>query len=360
MPTGATVAALTTSLPETPGGERNWDYRFTWIRDSTFTLQALHFLNLDWEADEFMQFVADLEPNDDGALQIMYGIDGRRDLTESTRDELSGYAGAHPVRIGNGAFDQRQNDVFGAALDSILLHTRRSQRMPRRLWPIVQSQAECATQVWQQPDQGIWEARGDPQHYVSSKLMCWVALDRAAKLAHIGGDSALQKTWSATADEIKADILDHGVRDGVLRQHYDTDALDASTLLAALFGFLPGDDERLRKSVEAIADDLTEDGFVLRYRTDETDDGLSGKEGSFLICSFWLVSALAIVGDRQRARDLMERLLSVASPLGLYAEEFDTSTGRHLGNFPQAFSHLALIEAGARIILTERLEEYTT
>jgi GH15 family glucan-1,4-alpha-glucosidase len=359
MPTGATVAALTTSLPETPGGERNWDYRFTWIRDATFTLQALHFLNLDWEADEFMQFVADLEPNEDGALQIMYGIDGRRDLTESTRDELSGYAGAHPVRIGNGAFDQRQNDVFGAALDSVLLHTRRSQRMPRRLWPIVQSQAECATQVWRNPDQGIWEARGDPQHYVSSKLMCWVALDRASKLAEIAGDSQLRETWRGTADEIKADILEHGVRDGVLRQHYDTDALDASTLLAALFGFLPGDDDRLRKSVEAIADDLTEDGFVLRYRTDETDDGLSGKEGSFLICSFWLVSALSIVGDGQSARDLMERLLSVASPLGLYAEEFDTSTGRHLGNFPQAFSHLALIEAAARIILAERLEEFT-
>jgi alpha,alpha-trehalase len=359
MPTGATVAALTTSLPETPGGERNWDYRYTWIRDSTFTLQALHFLNLDWEADEFMQFVADLEPNDDGALQIMYGIDGRRDLTESTRDELSGYAGAHPVRVGNGAFDQRQNDVFGAALDSILLHTRRSQRMPRRLWPIVQQQAECATQVWRNPDQGIWEARGEPQHYVSSKLMCWVALDRASKLAHIVGNSDLQKTWRATAEEIKADILEHGVRDGVLRQHYATDALDASTLLAAIFGFLPGDDERLRKSVEAIANDLTEDGFVLRYKTDETDDGLSGKEGSFLICSFWLVSALAVVGDRQSARDLMERLLSVASQLGLYAEEFDTSTGRHLGNFPQAFSHLALIEAAARIILEERLEEYT-
>ena len=361
MPTGATVAALTTSLPETPGGERNWDYRFTWIRDSTFTLQALHFLNLDWEADEFIQFMADLEPNEDGGLQIMYGIDGRRDLTESTRDELSGYAGAHPVRIGNGAFDQRQNDVFGAALDSILLHTRRSQRMPRRLWPIVQAQAECATQVWRQPDQGIWEARGDPQQYVSSKLMCWVALDRASKLAeHRRRHGAPEDTWRATADEIKADILEHGVRDGVLRQHYDTDALDASTLLAALFGFLPGHDETLHKSVEAIAADLTEDGFVLRYRTDETDDGLSGKEGSFLICSFWLVSALAIVGDHQGARDLMERLLSVASPLGLYAEEFDTSTGRQLGNFPQAFSHLALIEAGARIILEERLEEYTT
>jgi GH15 family glucan-1,4-alpha-glucosidase len=357
MPTGATVAALTTSLPETPGGERNWDYRYTWLRDSTFTLQALHFLDLDWEADEFMQFVADLEANEDGALQIMYGIDGRRDLTESFREDLSGYAGASPVRIGNGAFDQRQNDVFGAALDSILLHTRRSQRLPRRLWPIVQSQAECATKVWKNPDQGIWEARGKPQHYVSSKLMCWVALDRAAKLAGMRGDADLGATWQATADEIKDDILEHGVRDGVLRQHYETDALDASTLLAAIFGFLPGDDERLRKSVEAIADDLTEDGFVLRYRTGETDDGLSGKEGSFLICSFWLVSALAIVGEQQRARDLMEKLLSVASPLGLYAEEFDTSTGRHLGNFPQAFSHLALIEAAGRIIIAERLAE---
>jgi alpha,alpha-trehalase len=358
MPTGATVAALTTSLPETPGGERNWDYRFTWMRDSTFTLQALHYLDLDWEADEFMQFVADLEPNDDGALQIMYGIDGRRDLTESTRDDLSGYAGASPVRVGNGAFDQRQNDVFGAALDSILLHTRRSERLPRRLWPIVEAQAKCATDVWKDPDQGIWEARGKPQHYVSSKLMCWVALDRAAKLAEIRGDSELKQGWEATAEEIKKDILDHGVKDGVLRQHYDTDALDASTLLAAIFGFLSHDDERLRDSVLAIAQDLTEDGFVLRYKTGETDDGLSGKEGSFLICSFWLVSALAIIGEQQRARDLMDKLLSVASPLGLYAEEFDTSTARHLGNFPQAFSHLALIEAAAPIILAERLEEF--
>ena len=328
MPTGATVAALTTSLPETPGGERNWDYRYTWMRDTTFTLQALHFLNLDWEADEFMQFVADLEPTETGALQIMYGIDGRRDLTESTRDDLSGYAGARPVRIGNGAFDQRQNDVFGAVLDSILLHTRRSQRLPRRLWPIVESQAQCATEVWREPDQGIWEARGKPQHYVSSKLMGWVALDRASKLAEIRGDADLTATWRATADEIKADILANGVDDrGVLRQHYETDALDASTLLAALFGFLPHDDERLHASVLAIADELTENGFVLRYRTDETDDGLSGKEGTFLICSFWLVSALSIIGEEQRARDLMERLLRVASPLGLFAEEFDVDTG---------------------------------
>jgi GH15 family glucan-1,4-alpha-glucosidase len=359
MPTGATVAALTTSLPETPGGERNWDYRYTWMRDTTFTLQALHWLNLDWEADEFMQFVADLEPNQDGALQIMYGIDGRRDLKESTRDDLSGYAGARPVRIGNGAYDQRQNDVFGAVLDSILLHTIRSQRLPRRLWPIVEAQAECATKIWKEPDQGIWEARGKPQHYVSSKLMCWIALDRAAKLADIRGNPELADKWRLVAKEIHADVLAHGMTSkGVLRQHYGTDSLDASTLLAAAFGFLPPDDKRLKASVLAIANDLTENGFVLRYRTEETDDGLSGKEGTFLICSFWLVSALAIVGEIQQARDLMEKLLRIASRLGLYAEEFDTDTGRYLGNFPQAFSHLALIEAAGRIIVHERLEEF--
>jgi len=305
-----------------------------------------------------MQFVADLEPNPDGGLQIMYGIDGRRDLTESTRDELSGYEGARPVRIGNGAFDQRQNDVYGAVLDSLLLHTRRSKRLPRRLWPLVKSQAEGALASWREPDQGIWEARGAPQHYVSSKLMGWVALDRAAKLAAIRDDPELEKTWAAAAEEIRADILEHGVSDrGVLRQHYDTDALDASTLLAAIFGFLPGTDERLRNTVDAIATDLTENGYVLRYVTGETDDGLSGKEGTFLICSFWLVSALAIVGEMRQATDLMERLLRIASPLGLYAEEFEVERARHLGNFPQAFSHLALIEAAGRIILADRREE---
>ena len=273
-----------------------------------------------------MQFIADLEPNDDGALQIMYGIDGRRDLTESLREELSGYAGALPCAIGNGAFDQRQNDVFGAALDSILLHSRRSQRLPRRLWPIVQAQAKCASEVWREPDQGIWEARGAPRHYVSSKLMCWVAMDRAAKLAAMRGDAELARDWPATRGR---DQCRHP-RSRAHRARRAAPALRdrrAGRLDAAgrLFGFLPGDDERLRASVLAIADDLTEDGFVLRYRTDETDDGMSGKEGSFLICSFWLVSALAIVGELQRARDLMERLLRVASPLGLYAEEFDTT-----------------------------------
>ncbi|GAB7007040.1 glycoside hydrolase family 15 protein [Nocardioides sp. AN3] len=358
MPTGSTVAALTTSLPETPGGERNWDYRYTWIRDTTFTLQALHYMNLDWEANEFMQFVADLEPNRDGSLQIMYGIDGRRDLTETTRDDLSGYEGARPVRIGNGAFDQRQNDVFGAVLDAILLHTSRSRHLPRRLWPLVESQAQCAIDAWQKPDQGIWEARGEPQHYVSSKLMGWVALDRAAKLAEIRDDDKLAQLWRTTADDIREDILSNGVSDrGVLRQHYGTDALDASTLLAALFGFLPATDERLRNTVDAIENELTENGFVLRYRTDETDDGLSGKEGTFLICSFWLVSALAVIGEMGRANNLMERLLRITSPLGLYAEEFEVDRARHLGNFPQAFSHLALIQAAGRIILADFREE---
>ena len=359
MPTGATVAALTTSLPETPGGERNWDYRYTWIRDSTFTLQALHYLDLDWEADEFMQFIADLERNDDGALQIMYGIDGRRDLTETLREELSGYAGAHPVRIGNGAFDQRQNDVFGAALDSVLLHTRRSQRLPRRLWPLIQAQAECAKAVWRKPDQGIWEARGKPQHYVSSKLMCWVAMDRAAEAR---GDPRRERPGRRAGRRPRP-------------RSRPTSSSTASTSAACCAstttpsrstprrcwrrssGSCPADDERLRASVLAIADELTEHGFVLRYRTDETDDGLSGKEGTFVICSFWLVSALAIIGEMQRARDLMTRLVKVASPLGLYAEEFDVDTGRHLGNFPQAFSHLALVEAAGRIVLAERLEE---
>jgi alpha,alpha-trehalase len=260
--------------------------------------------------------------------------------------------------VGNGAFSQHQNDVFGAVLDSILLHTRRTERLPRRLWPVVESQAECATCVWRNPDQGIWESRGKPRHYVSSKLMCWVALDRASTLAVIRGDPTKAAKWRATADEIRADILAHGVSSRkVLRQHYETDALDASTLLAGSFGFLAHDDKRLRNTVLAVADELTENGFVLRYRTNETDDGLSGREGTFVICSFWLVSALAIVGEMQRARDLLEKLLRIASPLGLYAEEYDPQTGRHLGNFPQAFSHLALIEATARMIVPEKNAE---
>ena len=354
-PTGALLAALTTSLPETPGGERNWDYRFTWMRDATFALYGLHSLGMDWEADDFMQFVTDLERNEDGSLQIMYGIGGERDLDESTLQHLRGYGHARPVRIGNAAYSQRQNDVYGAVVDSVYLHTKRANHMPHRLWPVVENQVECAVRIWREPDQGIWEARGEPKHYVSSKLMCWVALDRGARLAEVYGDPELAARWQSTADEIKADILEHGVSErGVFRQHYETDALDASTLLLPLNRFLPPDDERIRATVLAIADELTEHGLVLRYKVDETDDGMSGKEGTFAICSFWLVSALSEIGEPVRARRLCDRLLSLASPLHLYAEEIEADTGRHLGNFPQAFTHLALINAVQHVIADDQ------
>ncbi|MDQ6778379.1 MAG: glycoside hydrolase family 15 protein [Actinomycetota bacterium] len=353
-PTGALVAALTTSLPETPGGERNWDYRYTWMRDATFTLYALHALGLDWEADDFMQFVVDLDRNDDGSLQIMYAIGGERDLTERTLDHLRGYDHSRPVRIGNGAYAQRQNDVYGAVVDSVYLHTKRRNHMPADLWPLVQAQVECAATIWQQPDQGIWEARGEPKHYVSSKLMCWVAMDRGARLAEIYGDPELAARWQQVADEIHDEILERGVSDrGVFRQHYDSDALDASLLLMPIVRFLPADDGRLRNTALAIADELTEHGLVLRYKVEETDDGLSGKEGTFAICSFWLVSALSEIGQKARARALCERMLSLASPLGLYGEEIEAETGRHLGNFPQAFTHLALINAVQHVIADE-------
>jgi GH15 family glucan-1,4-alpha-glucosidase len=352
-PTGALVAALTTSLPETPGGERNWDYRYTWMRDASFTLWGLHELGLDWEADDFMEFVADLECNEDGSLQIMYGVDGRRDLPERTLDHLHGYEGARPVRVGNGAYNQRQNDVYGAVLDSVFLHSRHQDHISERLWPVLVRQVEGATRVWREPDQGIWEARGAPQHYVSSKLMCWVALDRGARLAQIRGDDR-EAQWAAEAEAIRQDLLENGVdKRGVFVQHYGTEALDASNLLIPLVRFLPPDDERVRATVLAIAEELDDHGFVLRYRTDETDDGLSGEEGSFLICSFWLVSALSEIGETERARALCERLLAHASPLLLYAEELEGRSGRHLGNYPQAFTHLALINAVSHVIAAD-------
>jgi alpha,alpha-trehalase len=351
MPTGALLAAPTTSLPETPHGERNWDYRYCWMRDASFTLWGLHALGLDWEADDFIQYVADLERNEDGSLQIMYGIRGDRDLEESTLEQLNGYEGAHPVRTGNGAYKQRQNDVFGAVLDSVYLHAKQRDHIPERLWPVLADQVQCAARAWKEPDQGIWEARGEPCHYVSSKLMCWVAMDRGARLAERRGEEEQAKEWQAVAEEIREDILEHGVdKRGVFRQHYETDALDASTLLIPLLRFLPPDDERVVATVNAIKEELTEQGLVLRYRTDETDDGLSGEEGTFLICSFWLVSALSEIGERREAEHLCERLLSYSSHLGLYAEELEASSGRHLGNYPQAFTHLALINAVTHVI----------
>jgi GH15 family glucan-1,4-alpha-glucosidase len=350
-PTGAFMAAATTSLPETPGGERNWDYRYTWIRDSTFALWGMYTLGFDWEANDFFYFIADVAEAEEGQLQIMYGIDGESELVEETLDHLSGYENARPVRVGNGAYNQEQHDVWGAVLDSVYLHTKSRDHLPERIWPIMVKQVEDALANWRDPDRGIWEVRGEPKHFTSSKLMCWVALDRGARLAEIREDKEKAEEWQAAADEIKDDICTNALdKRGVFCQHYDTEALDASVLLMPLLRFLPPDDERVKKTVLAIADELTKDGLVLRYRVDATDDGLSGDEGTFTICSFWLVSALAEIGELTRARALCEKLLSYASPLQLYAEEIDPQSGRHLGNFPQAFTHLALINAVMHVI----------
>ena len=354
-PSGAVVAAATTSLPETPGGERNWDYRFSWIRDSTFALWGLYTLGFDWEANDYLYFIADVAERDE-SLRVMYAIDGEAVPQERTLDHLDGYEGARPVRVGNAAFDQRQHDVWGAVLDSVYLHTRSRDHLDERVWPILVRQVEAALEHWRQPDRGIWEVRGEPQHFTSSKLMCWVALDRGARLARIREDAEQAAQWEASAEEIRADILANGMDGrGVFTQRYGTDALDASLLLMPLVRFLPPDDPRIRATVLAIADELSVDGMVLRYRVEQTDDGLTGEEGTFAICSFWLVSALVEIGEIRRARRLCEKMLSYASALGLFGEQIDPGTGRHLGNFPQAFTHLALINAVMHVIQAEQV-----
>jgi GH15 family glucan-1,4-alpha-glucosidase len=352
-PTGALAAAATTSLPETPLGERNWDYRYTWIRDSTLALWGLYTLGFDWEADDFFFFIADVAERDE-ELQVMYGVDGERNLDESILDHLHGYDGARPVRIGNGAHEQRQHDVWGAVLDSVYLHTKSTDRLDDRIWPILKRQVESALRYWREPDQGIWEVRGEPKHFTSSKMFCWLAADRGARLARLREDYEVADRWQKAADEMHADICANAVDErGVFTQHYGTDALDASVLMMPLVGFLPPDDPRMRATVFAIAEELTVDDLVLRYRVKETDDGLSGEEGTFTICSFWLVSALVTIGEAGRARQLCEKLLSFASDLYLYAEEIEPHSGRHLGNFPQAFTHLALINAVISVMRSE-------
>ncbi len=352
-PTGAIAAAGTTSLPETPGGGRNYDYRFTWIRDATFALWGLYSIGFDWEALDFFSFIADVAVRDDH-LQIMYGIAGERDLTEYELDHLPGYANSRPVRVGNAAYAQQQHDVWGALLDSVYLHAKAADHLDGRIWTILDKQVNEALKHWREPDAGIWEVRGPLQHFTSSKIMCWVAVDRGSKLARISGEVDKANEWELAAEEIKEDILAHGVDErGVLTQHYDTKALDASLLLAPLVRFLPADDPRIKATVLAIADELTVHGLVLRYKVDETDDGFAGEEGSFTICSFWLVSALCEIGEYHRARKLCAKLLSFAGPLNLYGEEIDAHTGQHLGNFPQAFTHLALINAVLHVIRLE-------
>jgi alpha,alpha-trehalase len=356
-PTGAIAAAATTSLPETLGGQRNYDYRYSWIRDATFALWGLYSLGFDWEAIDFLSFIGDVAATEDD-LQIMYGIGGERDLHESTLDHLPGYANSRPVRVGNAAYAQKQHDVWGALLDSVYLHSKAADHLDNRVWGILGKQVDQALKHWREPDAGLWEVRGKLQHFTSSKIMCWVAVDRAAKLAAYIGQDAMATEWDMHADEIKADILANGVDErGVFTQHYDTKALDASLLLAPLLRFLPPEDPRIRATVLAIADELTVDGMVLRYKVEETDDGFSGQEGTFTICSFWLVSALCEIGEHKRARELCAKLLSFAGPLELYAEEIDVHTGQQLGNFPQAFTHLALINAVLHVIGGERPDE---
>jgi GH15 family glucan-1,4-alpha-glucosidase len=360
-PTGAIMAAATTSLPETPGGARNWDYRYTWIRDSSFMLRSLYRLGFDWEALEYFAFVLEAvggTAQDDWNLQIMYGIGGEKDLTERTLDHLCGYRNSSPVRVGNGAWDQRQNDVWGMIIDAVDTHIRQgAAQVVKKTWEGLASLVDAAIKHSGDPDQGIWEIRGDPQHFTASKVLCWVAMDRGSDLARAHGDDQRAEHWRKAAEDLKVEILAQGVDErGRFRQHYANEELDASLLLIPILGFLPPTDERVRNTVLAVADELTEDGLVLRYRVDTTDTGFSGKEGTFTICSFWLVTALAMIGETERARALCKKLLSFAGPLQLYAEEIEASSGEHLGNFPQAFTHLALIDAVGRLIESERDE----
>jgi GH15 family glucan-1,4-alpha-glucosidase len=357
-PTGAIVAAPTCSLPEGIGGERNWDYRYTWIRDSAFTAYAFLRLGFTDEAERFMHFLGNLckDPGPDGALQIMYGIDGRKTLTEETLDHLDGYMGSKPVRVGNGAYDQLQLDIYGELLDSAYLYNKYGAPISYDLWTSLRALTDWVCDNWHRTDEGVWEVRGGQQEFVYSKLMCWVALDRAIRLADKRSFPAPRERWLTVRDEIYEDIMKKGWSEErqSFVQHYGSDSLDAANLMMALTFFMSPTDPRMLKTLDATLRSpenggLTANGLVYRYNGEETADGLSGEEGTFNICTFWLVEALTRAGrhDRtrlNRARIMFERMLGFANHVGLYAEE----TGAHgegLGNFPQAFTHLALISA---------------
>ena len=350
-PTGAIVAAPTTSLPETVGGERNWDYRFSWIRDSSLTIEALYIGACSDEAGEFVSFMTSSAGGraGRGSLQIMYGIGGEHDLSERELPHLGGWRGSRPVRVGNGAWDQVQLDVYGELLNCLWLYRERLGELHPEIQAFVADLADTAARRWSEADSGMWEMRGEPRHHLSSKVLCWAALDRAVKLAPRLGEHARADRWSAARDEIRAAVLRRGwsQRRQAYAQSFDSDELDAAQLLMPALGFLPATDERMRSTIEAIARELTQDGLVLRYRNEEglNADGLTGEEGTFVICSFWLVSCLAQLGELGRAEELFERLVAYAIDLGLLAEEIDTANEELLGNFPQAFSHIGLITA---------------
>jgi len=354
-PTGAIVAAPTTSLPETVGGERNWDYRYSWIRDASLTVEALYIGTCSNEAEEFISFMTSSAGGRaaEGSLQIMYGIGGEHDLSERELPHLRGWRDSRPVRVGNGAWDQVQLDVYGELLNSLWLHREKLGELHPEIQAFVADLADTAARRWSETDSGMWEMRGEPRHHLSSKVLCWTALDRAVMLAPDLGEFAKVPEWEAAREEVRAAILQRGWSEGKqsYAQAFDSDELDAAQLLMPILGFLPASDERMCLTIEAIARELTEDGLVLRYRNDEgvNADGLTGEEGTFVICSFWLVSCLAKAGELERAEALFDRLAAHANDLGLLAEEIDAAHDEQLGNFPQAFSHIGLITAAHEI-----------
>ena len=349
QPTGAIVAAATTSLPEAVGAERNWDYRYSWVRDASLTLEALWVAACPDEAKMFFDFLAETarrQLEDEGDLQVMFGVGGERDLTEHELPHLKGWRGSRPVRIGNGAYNQRQLDVYGELLGAV--HRLREQVgvfAPVTAAFLIDA-ANTVVRRWRQADHGIWEVRDEPRHFLHSKLQCWVALDRALSMAReLGADANTVRSWQTGRDEIRAAIISQGWSDRArsFTQAFGSDALDGSTLLIPIVGFLPASDPRVKATINAIADRLTDErGLVYRYRA---DDGLTGDEGSFLLCTFWLAHALALAGDVKRAREVFERAAVFRNDLGLLSEEVDGATGELLGNFPQAFSHVGLVNA---------------
>jgi len=352
-PTGAIVAAPTSSLPEGVGGERNWDYRYTWIRDASFTVYAFMRIGFNHEAENFMQWIEarcqELKP--DGSLQIMYGIDGRHQLIEEHLDHLEGYQGSAPVRLGNGAYDQLQLDIYGELMDSVYLYNKYGDPISYDFWMNLRKLVNWIADHWHLPDEGIWEVRGSKQDFVYSKLMSWVALDRAIRLADKRSFPADRDKWLHMRDTIYQDIMQHGWNEEVQAfvQSYGSDTLDAANLMMPLVFFVSPKDQRMLKTLDAMnrppqAGGLVSDGLVFRYNVAHTNDGLDGEEGTFNICTFWMVEALTRAGRLEEARFLFEQMLGYANHLGLYAEQTGAK-GEALGNFPQAFTHLALISA---------------
>jgi GH15 family glucan-1,4-alpha-glucosidase len=356
--TGAVIAAPTTSLPEDIGGERNWDYRFCWLRDSVLTLEALLATGYTEEAIGFRDFLLRVGTGDPNKLQIMYAIDGGRRLTEFELNELPGYEGSRPVRVGNAASEQFQLDVYGEVLAVAFLGMSAVGRIERRLWPRWRTVVEHVESLWREPDDGIWESRGPRRHYTYSKVMAWVVFDRAIRIAEQFELEAPLDRWRQIREEIHQEVCEQGYDSErrTFTQYYGSKELDASVLNIPLVGFLPGTDERVTGTIDAVSRELGRDGFVSRYSTAETDDGLSGDEGQFLACSFWLVSALALNQRVEEARALFERLVGLGNDLGLLAEEYDVKRQRQVGNFPQAFSHLTLIGAATAIAASETKE----